>query len=165
MAKTGVQNYVGTLVFSIILLVNAIVIIGLLLLKVIPIQGSFFALTLVFGLILISSLAIYSIVTYEKKAKEETDSVLKSRLDVITCPDYYTRTSNNMCLNTYATTGANALTYTFPGARSIDLVRYNNKPMQDVCRVFTEDAYNNQVYLAQSNIIPWTYLSTKCDVL
>jgi hypothetical protein len=162
MAKSGVQNYVATLVFCILLLVLSILLIGLLLLGIIPMPASFFALTLVFGLILIASIALYSIVNYEKLAKAEADELLKSKLDVITCPDFYTRSNNTLCRNNYE---SGFYQYNITGGSNIDLSRYINKPVRDVCKAFSEDAFLDGVYIPESNVIPWTYLSSKCDVL
>ena len=160
----SVQNYLGTLIFSIILLVLCVVAIALLMLNIIPKQISFLVITLIIGFIIITTIALYSIVKYDKKKRDERNNLTKSRMDIVMCPDFYTRSNNDICLNEYVT-GDGTTLYSIQQGSNIDLTKYLNKPIEDVCKAYTQDAYRNGVYLPNSNVIPWTYLSSKCDVL
>jgi hypothetical protein len=160
----GVKTYTTTLIFCIFVFVLTLALIGLLVFQVIPEKASYFVITIVLGLILVASLSLYSIIKYEKQQKEESRNLLKGRLNSIVCPDFYTRSNNDLCLNTY-TTGDNMYTYKITGGSNIDLTKYLNKPLEDVCKSFTNDAFKNGINVPSSNVVPWTFMSTKCDVI
>ena len=164
MASAGVKNYMTTLILCIVMVVFAVALFGLLFTKVIPETASYFVVTIVIGLIFVSSIALYSIISYEKKLKQEAANLTKGRLDVVVCPDFYTRSNNDICLNSY-TTGDGLYTYSVTGGSNIDLGKYLNKPMDDVCKFYAQDAFKNGINVPSSNVIPWTYLNTKCDVI
>jgi hypothetical protein len=164
MATAGIQNYVNTIIFCMVLKIISIIVLGLVLFDFAHPMIIYFLITIEIGIIAVIALALYNITTYEKRMAEESKNLLKSRIDLVVCPDYFSRSENDICVNSY-TTGDGRYTYTIENAGPVSLSNYINKPVDNVCTTFTNSAYRNGIYMPDSNIYPWTYLSSKCDVL
>ena len=164
MANSGMQNYVNTIIFCLILKILSIIVLGLVLFDFAHPMIMYFLITIEIGIITVIALALYSISSYEKRMVEEAKNLLKSRIDLMVCPDYFTRAEDDVCLNSY-TTGNGQFTYTIDNTSNVSLTNYTNQQVDKVCARFTQDAFQNGIYMSDSNVFPWTYLSSKCDVI
>lgn len=98
------------------------------------------------GLLLIISFAIYTSVRHILRLKESENGLLNSRLQVTTCPDYWTLTShdnngNRVCTNTFVDPLDPKTTYTILGnaqqtvttPRTVRLSEYKDKTVREAC--------------------------------
>ena len=167
MASTGIQNYVNTVIFCVVLKIISIIILGTILLGYVNEKVLYFLITVELGIVVIVVAALINIARYESRIAEETKNILKAKMTLISCPDYHTQTENNMCLSNY-TTPDGRYTYTFTGgtgSNNVSLACYLNQPAEKACADFHQyisytDTQNNVAFK-----YPWTEMSAKCDVL
>lgn len=159
MAKTGVQNYVNTIIFCVVMKIIAIIILGAILLGYVNDKFVYFLITLELGIVMIVVVALWSISTYEKRVATEAQNLMKSKMSLISCPDYHTLTSSNVCRGDYVTPDGR-FTYTLLSGSNVSLSNYLNKPVMEAC-----DAYTTFLTRHSNVPFPWTDMSSKCDVL
>lgn len=164
MAKTGIQNYANTVIFSVVLKIISILILGLILMGYVNDKVIYFLITVELGIIVIIIAALWSISSYEKRIGEETKNVIKAKMSLLACPDYFTQTANNMCVSTYNTPDGK-YTYSLQNANNVSLTDYLNKPMSDACSAFTQSAATVDAQTGVTYNYPWTDMMSKCDVL
>lgn len=164
MAKTGIQNYVNTVIFCVILKIISIVVLGLILMDYVNDKVMYFLITLELGIVVIVIAALASISSYEKRIAEETKNALKSKMNLLSCPDYFTQTAKNMCINAY-TTPDGKYTYTLIGASNVPLGNYLNKPMIDACDAFNKSSSSVDPERGVVYKYPWTDMASKCDIV
>ena len=102
--------------------------------------------TIEIGLLFIISLAIYKSVKYLMRLNSARDNHLNTRLQVTTCPDYWTLTSHDnqgkrVCTNTFKDPLDKNVTYTIigthPSSKAIRTVRlsdYNDRTIREACQ-------------------------------
>lgn len=153
------SRYLNTMVFAIVAgLISLMLLLLILNASEMVKSYSFFIITVEIGLVLVIGTAIYRIIRQEYKLHKEHETGLMNKVNVDSCPDYWTR-SGNTCKNELVTpsyrlvlapTAASA-----PGggaARSIKLDDYNNKSVADVCKKIKDE-----------KILPWTDIVSVCD--
>ena len=164
MASTGVQNYVNTVIFCVVMKIVALIVLGLILMGYVGESVVYFLITIELGIVVIIIASLANIAAYEKRIANEAKNLAKAKMTLLTCPDFHTQTQNNMCLSNY-TTPDGKYTYTYIGGSNVSLADYLNKPVNEACDMMNRD----MTYLDQSKGMiyryPWTDLSTKCDVL
>lgn len=163
MAKTGIQNYVNTVIFCVVMKIITIILLGLMVMGFVNDKILYFLITLEIGIVVIVIAALANISAYEKRIQKETKNVAQAKMTILSCPDYFTQTANNMCQNTY-TTPDGRYTYTLKDASNLALNDYLNKPTSESCDKFTAAATS----LTNGNLsykFPWTDMASKCDVL
>jgi hypothetical protein len=164
MAKTGIQNYVNTVIFCVVMKIIAIIILGAILMGYVNDKIAYFLITIEVCIVVIVAAALISIANYEKRLAEETKNILKAKMNLVTCPDFHTQTSKNMCLSNYITPDGR-YTYTFMSGSNVSLQEYLNKPVTEAC----DQMHNDVTFLDTNNTLtylyPWTDLVSKCDVL
>ena len=133
------QNYVNTIIFCLILKIISIIVLGLVLFDFAHPMIIYFLITIEIGIIAVIAISLYSISKYEKRMAEESKNILKSRIDLVMCPDYFTRGNQDVCINSY-TTGDGRFTYTIEGSSNVSLVDYTNKKVDEVCKRFTNSS-------------------------
>ena len=161
----GIQNYVNTVIFCVVLKIVSIVILGIILLGYVNEKVIFFLITVELGIVVIVIAALVNIAAYEKRITEETKNLLKAKMTLLTCPDYHTQGANNICLSNY-TTPDGKYTYLFGGpSNNLSLSAYLNQPVEKACA----DYQNNISFLDTKNQVvyryPWTEMASKCDAL
>lgn len=164
MAKKGIQNYVNTVIFCVVLKIISIIILGLILMGYVSETIIYFLITLEIGIIVIVIAALVSISSYEKRVARETNNLLKANMSLLSCPDYYTLTPQHSCSNSYMTPDGKYI-YSLNGAPTVSLSNYLNKTMKVACTAYEENVTSIG---AGSNLIykyPWTSLESKCDIL
>lgn len=164
MAKAGIQNYVNTVIFCVVLKIISIVVLGLILMNYVNDKIMYFLITLELGIVVIVIAALTSIAGYEKRIAEETKNALKSKMNLLTCPDYFTQTAKNVCVNAY-TTPDGKYTYTLIGAVNVPLGNYLNKPMMEACDAFNKSVVSTDPQKGVSYRYPWTDMESKCDII
>jgi hypothetical protein len=153
------SQYINTMVFCIV----AGIISSMLLLlvfnanEVVRAYGPL-VITVEVGLILIIIIAIWNIIAFENKVERAAKSAFDAKLNVTTCPDYWTQ-SGQTCTNTFSPQPN--VTYTFFGTtplttmnqtvRTIKLTDYNNLSVSQTC----SKAYTN-------NYSPWSQVDAVC---
>lgn len=164
MAKAGIQNYVNTVIFCVVMKIIAIIILGAILLGYVNEKVVFFLITIEVGIVVIVLAALMNIANYEKRMASETKNILKSKMNLLTCPDYHTQSAKNMCLSNY-TTPDGRYTYTFTGGSNVSLTNYLNKPVSDACDQLGKEISYMDKSKGLTYRYPWTDLTSKCDVL
>lgn len=153
-----ISSYLNTLIFIIIVKAISVLVLFVLLFDI-GWELMYIILTFEIGLVAIIIFAIYAIYALEKKilAKKAAYNNAKSSLDI--CPDYFVKTGNNICKNTYDTPDGK-YRYTFMGLDNentiIDLndIIKENETNIDLC-------YNSNIRTNYDDI-SWTYLKGKC---
>lgn len=164
MAKTGIQNYVNTVIFCVVMKIIAIVILGAILMGYVNEHSTYFLITIEVGIVVIIIAALASISTYEKRMAAEAKNLLKAKMNLLSCPDFHTQTAKNTCLSNY-TTPDGRYTYTFVGGSNVSLTNYLNKPVSEACEQMNIDMTYVDKDSGLSYRYPWTDLTSKCDVL
>lgn len=164
MAESGVQNYINTLIFCIVVKGVTILLLILLLFEV----GQKFAyliLTVELGLVAIVIISLIQIRGYEKKKLEEAEKAKKLEGQASVCPDYFVKFvsgSNNevvSCSNVYNTPNG---TYTYTiGTQNVNLTDLNeaNKTFDKLCETITNTEPSYYV-----NSFAWTDLKPRCEM-
>lgn len=140
------RQYMNLLVFSVIAGIVSIVIMVIMLAlggtnstirKLTPV-----IVTIETGLLLIVANAIYTSVKHIQALRNASDQHMNTRLQVSTCPDYWTLTSNDskgnkVCTNTFKDPTNPKVTYTISGSprskRQVRLSDYNELTVREVC--------------------------------
>jgi hypothetical protein len=152
---------VGSIVTCSLFITTGVVLIALFVFGVLPFQ--YFVMTLAIGLIIVGVVGLVAVTKYSKDHKAETREFRGARVTTMLCPDYHTRDANNVCVNTYSSPN---FTYKIIDSGSnVDLGMYLNKPVTAACDQLRSDAYRNRIYVNDSNVFPWTYLQSRCDVI
>jgi hypothetical protein len=165
MASTGIQNYVNTVIFTVVLKIISIIVLGAILMGYVNENIMYFLITIEVGIVIIIVAALWSISSYEKRIAEETKNILKAKMTLMGCPDYHTQGAQNICLSNY-TTPDGRYTYMFGNnSNNVNLASYVNKGVDEACTNYNKsimytDATNNIVYK-----YPWTEMAAKCDIL
>lgn len=151
----GMTNYLNTLIFSIIAKGITVLLLVLLLFK--PVRKyAYLILTIEVCLVVIIAAALITISNYEKDKAKQNETLLRSKVEVTSCPDYFIKDvtgDGTICKNTY-TTPDGRFTYTF-GGKPINLdTTFQNKTFEQSCAVTTEGDFK---------LFSWTDLKTKCD--
>lgn len=162
MSSQGMQNYANTIIFCLVMKIIAIIVLGIVIFNFAHPMIIYFLITVEIGLVIVVIFALLNIAAYEKRMAAEAKALMTTRMDMIVCPDYHTRSNNDMCASTY-TTGDGRFTYEM-GSFNVSLSNYTNRPLDNVCKTFTNDAFGG-TYVPESNLYPWTYLQSKCDVI
>ena len=144
------SRYVNTMVFAIVAGIISLMLLLLIMNASDMVkQYSVFIITVEVGLVLIILTAIYRIVRFERKLRKENEVGLRNKVNVQTCPDYWTR-SGDTCTSELVTP---AYTLKLAGEkRTLDLNAYNNKTVADVC-----------AQVKDNKILPWTDVVSVCD--
>jgi hypothetical protein len=173
MGKSGVQNYLNTIIFCIVAKTITVFILAFLVNEKVR-WFSFFLLTIEVGLIVVIITSLITIARYDKRMGKMANDLRTSVLTNIDCPDYYVRgispTSSNVECRDGFTTPDNRFTYSFTNSnifpdrtdryasiRTIDLdANFNNKSFTTACDTLTGSnvGYSN---------ISWTDLRSKCE--
>lgn len=154
--SNAARIYVNTMVFTIIA-----GIISLMLLLALVYGGqelasyAFLIVTVEIGLLVIIVVSVVRIYKYEKKQSTEAINGVTNNINVGSCPDYWTLDQTagkgKVCLNTY-TAPDGRMTLRMQGKEAtIDLTRFSNKTIKDVCKD-----------VAEQNS-PWTDIRATCD--
>lgn len=159
--KSGVQNYVNTVIFCVVMKIVSIVLLGLILLNKVKESFIYFLITVELGIVVIVILSLVQISKYESRLASEAKNLLKSKINVISCPDFYTRNTDGNCVNTYVTPDQK-FEYKLTQGQNIVLNNYTNKDMEVICKQFNSDAFSAQ---ASGQKMPWTDISSKCDIV
>lgn len=162
--KSGVQNYVNTVIFCVVMKIISIIVLGLILLNKVSESTIFFFITIELGIVVVVIMALAGISNYEKRLAQESKNILKSKLNVISCPDYYTRNSDGNCVNSFASADGK-FEYTIRNGQNIMLSKYVNKDMDTICKAFNADVYAKTPTGDSSQLVPWTDISSKCDII
>ena len=168
MQSTGIQNYLNTLIFCIVAKAVTIILLALLFTRI-GSELAYLLLTIELGMILIIVVSLYKIYDYEKKKKDALEKLLKTDMNLNSCPDYYTRTittqegiDQTTCVNKYNSPDGST-SYRFGTSdNEFNLENTFNankdkKTFRDYCaRVSSTTATPN------FNNIAWTDLKEKC---
>ena len=163
MASSGIQNYVNTVIFCVVMKIICILMLGAMLLGYINESIVYFLITLEIGIVAIVIAALWNISSYEKRLAKETKNLLNSKMTLLTCPDFHTQTDKNMCVANY-TTADGKFTYSFAGS-NVSLGNYLNKPIAEACQNMTKEVSFTDPGKATVYLYPWTDLETKCDII
>lgn len=162
--KSGVQNYVNTVIFCVVMKIISIIVLGLILLNKVSESTIYFLITIEIGIVVIVIIALAEISKYEKRLAEEAKNILNSKINVISCPDFYTRGTDGNCANKYVTADGK-FEYTIRSGENIILSNYVNKDIETICKSFNNDAFVKNPNGASTQKIPWTDISSKCDII
>lgn len=154
--KSGVQNYINTIIFCVVMKIVSIIVLGMIMLNKMSDSIVYLLSTIEIGIVFIVIASLYSISSYEKRIAEEARNLLKSKINVISCPDFYTRDEDGVCVNNY-TTADGKIEYRINDAPPVVLSDYMNKDIGTIC-----STYNTGFGPSSA---PWTDISTKCDVI
>lgn len=155
------NKQVGSIVTCSLFITAGVVLLALFVFGLLPFQ--YFVVTVAIGLIIVGIVGIVAIVKYSKNREAETREFRGARVTTMLCPDYYTRDSNNICVNEYS-----SQQYTYKivdSGGNVDLAMYLNKPVTTACHQLKSDAYHNRINVSESNFLPWTFLQSRCDVV
>ncbi len=159
--KSGVQNYVNTVIFCVVMKIVSIILLGLILLNKVSESFIYFLITVELGIVVIVIMSLYGISKYEQRIANESKNLLSSKLNVISCPDFYTRNADGNCTNTYRTADER-FEYKLNQGQNIILSNYTNKTIETICTAFNTDAISTATHTQK---MPWTDISSKCDVV
>ena len=163
------SQYINTMVFAVVAGIISLMLLVLILNASDMVRNySPYIITVEVGLVLIIGLAIYRIIVYEQSLKKESDNSTNNKLNVDSCPDYWTRFSGNKCINGYQTPGGpiiridgrsdNPSSNILTKSSVIDLTEFNNKTIASVCnRVRFDNTKANEIPG------PWTDVRSVCD--
>lgn len=160
------QNYMNTLIFSIVAKAVCVIILGSLIFEATKPYIAFL-LTVVVGLLLIIIAAMYAVITYNNELAKKKLELADLKIINASCPDYYKRdvddNGNVVCLNDYNTPD-NEIEYKFvlekpEEQESINTINidtlFNDKNLKDTCET---QFSGSSVYTK----IPWTSLKPQC---
>jgi hypothetical protein len=153
------STQIGSIITCSLFITIGVVLLVLFYLGLIPFQ--YFVATLAIGLIIIGIVGLVAIRNYSNNRKAEAREFTGARATAMLCPDFFTRDSSNVCINTYSSPQ-----YTYKivdSSNNVDLNLYLNKPITSACDQLRLDAYRNSIYIPESNTFPWTYLQSRCD--
>jgi len=159
--KSGVQNYVNTVIFCVVMKIVSIVLLGLILLNKVSESFIYFLITVEIGIVVIVIMSLVEISKYEQRLANESKNLLKSKLNVISCPDFYTRNMDGNCVNNYITADGR-FEYKLNQGQNVILTNYTNKDIETICSNFNSDAISTQTMTQK---MPWTDISSKCDIV
>ena len=126
-----------------------------------------FLLTIELGLVTIILYAMWKMSRYDKRMAKEAEQLRLSTMNVVSCPDFYTRGVDEenigiVCTNDY-TTPDGRFNYKFrtpdPSLDTLPIdTMFKKKTLEDACKMMLNDTdhYEN---------IPWTDIKSKCDVI
>lgn len=161
---SGIENYLNTLIFSIIAKAVTIVLLILVFTEVGQLVA-WLLITIELGLILIIVTALISITKYDKNKKEQLEKFLKSNVYTTTCPDYHTRVidqeSASKCINEY--NSPDRSTYKFK-SRTFELEPLYWDKLNKKQLPFNELCTNMQKSTSNLEKVAWTDLKEKCDI-
>lgn len=157
-ASRGMVNYLNTLIFCII--AKAITVFLLVSLLFDPVRKyAYLILTVEVCLVLIISISLYRIISYEKKKAQAAEVAISAKVNITTCPDYFVKSyskDNSMCQKSY-TTPDKKLTYTFTGFTGSNMINldteFKDKDMKQVCTIMSNPTYRD---------IAWTDIKGRC---
>jgi len=163
------NNYMNIMTFAVISEALAVTILGSLAFAFVKPYASFL-LTVLIGILLIISWALYSIRKNKAKLDKQFKALKNNVVSNVPCPDYYVRDGdkdgNTVCKNGY-TTPDGLISYKFqttPKFENSDIEKvnvdamFNNKTLQDVCDT-------NLDYESLYGQIPWTGVKPNCQNL
>lgn len=161
---SGIENYLNTLIFTIVAKAITIILLVLVFTKVGQLVA-WLLITIELGMIFIIIVALYNIVNYEKNMKKQLDDFLKANVTNPTCPDYHTvlvDQESTSCLNTYD--APDKSTYTFQSKTFALEPLYKDEKKKEL--PFNEVCANLKSNYAINNLnkVAWTDLKEKCDV-
>lgn len=154
----NINNYLNTLIFCVISKMITIFVLAFLLNEKVR-YFSYLLLTIELGLVTIIVVALYVLISYDKKMSKKQDEYNKSILSNLSCPDYYvqnTDSNNIVCTNVY-TTPDKKFKYEFnPGLSQIIQLESNfqKKSIEDICNDIQDSTYSN---------VSWTTLRPRCN--
>lgn len=155
--ESHVSNYVNTIIFCVVLKIISIIVLAIVLFNFAHPWIIYVFVTVEIGVIVIITMSLVTIASYEKRKTKEANNLMSSRLDNLMCPDYHTRTEGNVCVSNY-TTGDGRYTYTFANGSNVLLDNYANKQLKTVCTM-----YDNETSVKGISHFPWTYINAKCE--
>jgi hypothetical protein len=158
--NNSVQNYINTLIFCIVAKAITIILLGLLFTDIGK-QLAYFIITIEFGLISVIIVSIYQIVNYEKKKLGELDALRVSKVNIQSCPDYYTRRVGDderaVCENIYISPD-NSHVYEFSTSEFVPDDLFENKNFGQVCDRMQTIGGSGPNF----NDTAWTDIKAKC---
>lgn len=155
--KRGIQNYVNTIIFCVVLKIISILVLALILMGYVKNSFVYFLITVELGMVFIVMSALISISSYEKRMAKETKNALNAKINMFLCPDYYT-SSNYQCKNQYITSDEK-LQYNITSTSAPEYISFSN-----YVGVNIQSACSNYEYQVGSNI-PWSDMESKCEFL
>jgi hypothetical protein len=167
------SQYMNTMVFAVVAGIISLMLMLLIMRASDTVrQYSAFIITLEVGLVLIILLAITRIIVYERAKLKSSQIGQNNLIHVTTCPDYWTRTGDDECVNTfiaspnysYRITGVE--TVGAPGApapnprRVLKLSDYDGKSIVQACNLVKTGSSAAGI---AAIVAPWTDVKTVCD--
>lgn len=163
MNSYGVQNYLNTLIFCVIAKTVTVILLSLLVIEKVR-YFTFMLLTIELGLIAIILSSLYVISSYNEKVTKLQEKYGKSKISMLSCPDYYVKTIDDgktYCQDIYKTPD-NKYVYKFADSMSTNEYKSyakkipidTDKTMDEICQnVTTSPEYNE---------LSWTSIKSKC---
>jgi hypothetical protein len=109
----------------------------------------YFLVTLGICLIVVGIIGLIAVA--KTNSKNQSNST-NERVSSLLCPDYYTRDTSNICVNSY--TNSKFIYKIADAGNNVSLDLYLNKPLGDACTQLNLDN--------GSNLYPWTFLESRC---
>lgn len=154
------SHYINTLVFTVVAGIVSMLLLLLVLRASEAVRKfSVFIITIEVGLVLIMAVAIYRIIVQERRAYKHSVNGLNNLLQVVACPDYWTRRGDT-CYNTMISPANESVMFRMPSpgsgaadsSYSINLKDYTGRPIAEVCEKASKTVGS-----------PWTAVTAVCD--
>lgn len=158
----SVTNYIGTLIFCIIVKGVSIVLL-ILLLTNIGQKWQYTLLTVEVSLILLVMYSLFQIQQIENKIINQYKQSKQTNIELSSCPDYYVKKLENnevICTSTYSTPDSKFIYDMAPKSnelKEINLTKLaddGNNNLDGICSIVTKGDFDSK--------LAWTDLKTKC---
>lgn len=163
------SQYINTMVFCVVAGIISLMLLLLIMNASDLVRNySAYIITVEIGLVLVIVLAIYRIIAYEQRLRKESINGTSNKLNIDSCPDYWTRYGNK-CVNTFdAKPGGPTL---FVDGRSDMAAETDDVLVKKIATHINLTSFDNRTISSVCNELrsptripgPWTDVRSVCD--